>query len=45
MQFIPQVLFVVLAGAATWLFGKRVKEIRRTLEEPVTACLGPEKDV
>lgn len=31
MQFIPQVLFVVLAGAATWLFSKRVIEIRRNI--------------
>lgn len=31
MQFIPQVLFVVLAVVATWLFSKRVKEIRRNI--------------
>ncbi len=31
MQFIPQVLFVVLAGFATWLFAKKILIIRRNI--------------
>jgi ferredoxin len=38
MQFIPQVLFVLLAGAASWLFAKKIKEIRRNI------LLGKEQD-
>jgi heterodisulfide reductase subunit C len=39
MQFIPQVLFVMLAAAATWLFSKRIKAIRRNI------LLGKEEDL
>src|SRR5882724_5901657 len=38
MQYIPQVLFVVLAASATLLFAKKVKEIRRNI------LLGREED-
>ena len=31
MQFIPQVLFIVLAGLAGWLFAKKIKFIRRNI--------------
>ena len=31
MQFIPQVLFVILAGFATWLFFKKATAIRRNI--------------
>jgi heterodisulfide reductase subunit C len=31
MHFIPQVLFVLLAGAATWFFIKKIREIRRNI--------------
>lgn len=31
MHFIPQVLFIVLAGTASWLFARKIKEIRRNI--------------
>ena len=31
MHFIPQILFIVLAAVASWLFGKNIKEIRRNI--------------
>ena len=31
MQIIQQVLFILIGGAATWLFAKKVKEIRRNI--------------
>jgi len=38
MQYIPQVLFLLLAGAAGWLFAKKATEIRRNI------LLGREED-
>jgi ferredoxin len=31
MQFIPQLVFILLAGAAIWLFAKKIKRIRRNI--------------
>jgi ferredoxin len=38
MQFIPQALFIILAGTAAWLFARKVKFIRRNI------LLGKEED-
>jgi len=38
MQFVPQVLFIILAGTATWLFARKIKFIRRNI------LLGREED-
>src|SRR3954469_23660269 len=38
MQYLPQVLFLLLAGTACWLFAKKAKEIRRNI------LLGREED-
>jgi len=39
MHFIPQILFILLAGTATWLFTKNILQIRRNI------LLGKEEDL
>lgn len=39
MQFIPQILFVILSGAAIWLFSKNIMGIRRNI------LLGKDEDL
>jgi hypothetical protein len=31
MQFIPQILFILLSAVAIWLFSKKAKEIIRNI--------------
>jgi ferredoxin len=31
MQFVPQILFVILLATAAWLFGKRINQVRRNI--------------
>ena len=31
MQYIPQVIFLILSGAATWLFARNIMQIRRNI--------------
>lgn len=39
MQFIPQAIFIILLGVASWLFAKKVKEISRNIN------LGKDEDL